>query len=180
MQTVGNKQVAHGLDEGFVGWVEGLAAELYAAGHRLYGVEEPESYAACRDFLLSGHALGGRKVFTTIWPGFYINRTNHGDTRSPGENLLYWIWEAAWRELDEEDCVLRVCVLFPPHGERGEVIGLDLTKRKGLPNGFANGTVLFHEQPHLEDLICSKESDLLNLYRWAASIEGSEEGNEPA
>ena len=157
------QEVVEGRDAGFTGWVEALAAELYSAGHGLYGVEEPEGYEACRDFLLSGHALGGREVFTTTWPGFYINGTNHGDTRSPGENLLYCIWEAAWRELNGEDCVLRVYAVFPPHEEQGEVIGLDLTSRVGSPKG----RVLFHERPHLEYLICSSESDLLDLYRWA-------------
>ena len=156
-------EVVEERDAGFTGWAEALAAELYAAGCGLYGVEEPEGYEACRDFLLSGHGLGGREVFTTTWPGFYTNGTNHGDTRSPGENLLYSIWEAAWRELDGEDCVLRVFSIFSPHEEQGEVIGLDLTSREGWPNG----TVLFHERPHLGDLICSTESDLVDLYRWA-------------
>ena len=168
MGTVGDKQVAdgldEGLDEGFVGWVERLAAELYAAGCGLYGVDEPVGYAACRDFLLSQNALGSEECFIGVLPGFYLHGQYHGRERRAGENLLYLIWETAWAgDEGHHERQLRVISLVDPHEGGGEVIGLDLTHSEGSPKG----TVVFYEKPHMADLICSSETELLDLYRWA-------------
>lgn len=157
----GEQIVAEELEAGFTGWVEALAAELYSVGYGLYGEEEPEGYEASRDFLLSKHGLGGEEGFTGILPGFYLSGIYHGNNRTPGENLMYYIWETAWRELVGEDCALRVYSILTAHEREGEVIGLDLTSREGMPKG----TVVFHERPHMADLICGSEADLRDLYR---------------
>lgn len=152
--------VSGGNGAGFAGWVEALAGELFEMGSAFADVAEPEGFEGSRDFLLSERGLGGVEGFGGVLPGFY---EIGDDRRRSGEDLLCWVWSAAWREVDGVDCELRVIAVSDPHEDEGEVIGLDLTSR----NGFPHGTLLFREQPAMNELVCGSEKDLRELYRWA-------------
>ncbi len=151
---------------GFERWVEAAASELaYFANLEL--LDDAQTVQDARDgsvpteavvsFLLGEEVLGesdGQGL-----PGYYECAD---DMRLAGQNMLYVLYGAAWRELDGVDCKLRLYTDCDPEDDSGTVIALDATPR----NSGAAGLVIFLLDPvSLSSYVCRTEEDLHALYR---------------